>query len=72
MLSSNYDINISSAFPLFALNVSLSQAIEKFGPPKDIELLKAVDIAQAVLYAVTQPRRVAIGEVLVNITELPF
>ena len=52
--------------------VCLLQAIEKFGPPKDFELMQAVDIAQAVLYAVTQPKRAAVNEVLVSMTDMPF
>ncbi|GFR68016.1 linear gramicidin synthase subunit D-like [Elysia marginata] len=48
------------------------KAEEKFGPPKDLELLQAIVIAQAVLYAVTQPKRAVINEVLVSIPEIPF
>ena len=55
----------------FTQYTHLPQAIKKIRPPEEIEMLQAVDIAQAVLYAVTQPRRAAVNEVLVNITEIP-
>ncbi|RUS89177.1 hypothetical protein EGW08_003056 [Elysia chlorotica] len=48
------------------------EAIEKFGAPKGIELMQAVDIAEAVLYAVTQPKRTAVNEVLLSLPEMPF
>lgn len=48
------------------------EAENKFGPTKDLELLQAVDVAQAVLYVVTQPKRAVINEILVNIPEMPF
>jgi NADP-dependent 3-hydroxy acid dehydrogenase YdfG len=35
----------------------------------DVELLKAGDIAEAILYIVTRPRHVAINEVLIRPTE---
>jgi NADP-dependent 3-hydroxy acid dehydrogenase YdfG len=44
----------------------LEQMAKRFG---GIELMAAADIAAAVLYAVTQPRHVAVNEVLVRPTE---
>jgi NADP-dependent 3-hydroxy acid dehydrogenase YdfG len=44
----------------------LKQTKERFG---DIERLEAADIAEAIAYVVTRPRRVAINEVLVRPTE---
>ena len=44
------------------------QMAQRFG---DIERLEATDIADAILYIVTRPRRVAINEILVRPTEQP-
>jgi NADP-dependent 3-hydroxy acid dehydrogenase YdfG len=37
-----------------------------------MELLNAVDIADAVVYIVTRPRRVAVNEVLIRPTEQSY
>ena len=54
-----------------ATHITDEEARESLGGLKQIEILQSEDIANAVAYAVTQPERVSVNEILIRPTHQP-
>lgn len=54
-----------------ATHISDEDARESLGGLLNLEILQAEDIANAVVYAVTQPERVSVNEILIRPTQQP-
>jgi NADP-dependent 3-hydroxy acid dehydrogenase YdfG len=57
---------------LFTAVVTLLQAKDKFEMVNKMKVLEPRDVAQAVVYAVTQPEHCAVNEVLVEPRDAPL
>jgi NADP-dependent 3-hydroxy acid dehydrogenase YdfG len=53
-------------------HVTDEDARESLGGLVDLEILQSEDIAGAIVYAVTQPARVSVNEILIRPTQQPF
>jgi NADP-dependent 3-hydroxy acid dehydrogenase YdfG len=54
-----------------ATHITDQDARESLGGLLQLEILQAEDIANAIAYAVTQPERVSVNEILIRPTQQP-